>query len=103
MKELVGIQDMDAAGLTSSSAEMADKGGSGMTLYLDTVPVTDSDISPYEMMLSETQERKLLVVENGSEDKFMTLIKEMKNETAVIGEETDGARMKLLYNDEMFA
>ena len=103
MKELVGIQDMGAAGLTSSSAEMADKGGSGMTLYLDTVPVTDSDISPYEMMLSETQERMLLVVENGSEDKFLTLFKEMKLETAVIGEVTDGDRLKLFYNDELYA
>ena len=74
-----------------------------MTLYLDTVPVTDSDISPYEMMLSETQERMLLVVENGSEDKFLTLFKEMKLETAVIGEVTDGDRLKLFYNDELYA
>src|SRR5699024_12137226 len=78
MKELVGIQDMGAAGLTSSSAEMADKGGSGMNLYLDKVPVTHSDMSPYEMMLSETQERMLLVVEDGYEVKFLNMFPEMK-------------------------
>lgn len=61
--ELVGIQDMGAAGLTSSSSEMAAKGGSGMHMRLDQVPVREEGISPYEMMLSETQERMLLVVE----------------------------------------
>src|SRR5699024_6648006 len=86
MEELVGIQDMGAAGLTSSSAEMADKGGSGMNLYLDKVPVTHADMSPYEMMLSETQERMLLVVEKGSEDKFLNMFKEMKLDSAVIGD-----------------
>ena len=61
--ELVGIQDMGATGLTSSSSEMAAKGGSGLVLYLDQVPTREPGISPYEMMLSETQERMLLVVE----------------------------------------
>ena len=61
--ELVGIQDMGAAGLTSSSSEMAAKGGSGLVLHLDQVPTREPGISPYEMMLSETQERMLLVVE----------------------------------------
>ncbi|MDO5359230.1 MAG: phosphoribosylformylglycinamidine synthase subunit PurL, partial [Jeotgalicoccus sp.] len=103
MEELVGIQDMGAAGLTSSSAEMADKGGSGMNLYLDKVPVTHADMSPYEMMLSETQERMLLVVENGSEDKFLNMFKEMTLDTAVIGEVTEGDRLKLYYEDEIYA
>ena len=103
MEELVGIQDMGAAGLTSSSAEMADKGNSGMVLYLDKVPVTHDDISPYEMMLSETQERMLLVVENGSEDKFLSMFEEMGLKTAVIGEVTDDHHLKLFYNDELFA
>ena len=61
--ELVGIQDMGAAGLTSSSSEMAAKGGSGLHLRLEQVPTREPGISPYEMMLSETQERMLLVVE----------------------------------------
>lgn len=103
MKELVGIQDMGAAGLTSSSAEMADKGGSGMNLYLDKVPVTHSDMSPYEMMLSETQERMLLVVEDGSEDKFLNMFTEMKLDSAVIGEVTEGDRLTLYYEDEVYA
>ena len=64
--ELVGIQDM-GAGLTSSSSEMATKGGSGLELHLDQVPTREPGISPYEMMLSETQERMLLVVEKGTE------------------------------------
>ena len=60
--ELVGIQDMGAAGLTSSSSEMAAKGGSGLVLYLDQVPTREPGISPYEMMLSETQEECYLLL-----------------------------------------
>src|SRR5699024_11547071 len=71
MEELVGIQDMGAAGLTSSSAEMADQGNSGMVLYLDKVPVTHDDISPYEMMLCERQERILHVISNSSYNKMI--------------------------------
>src|SRR5690625_2936497 len=62
---LVGMQDMGAAGLTSSGSEMASKAGTGMVLYLDDVPQAESDMSAYEMMLSETQERMLLVVKKG--------------------------------------
>ena len=68
--ELVGIQDMGAAGLTSSSSEMAAKGGSGLHLRLDQVPTREPGISPYEMMLSETQERMLLVVEKEQNKSF---------------------------------
>ncbi|MCD2136503.1 phosphoribosylformylglycinamidine synthase subunit PurL [Salinicoccus halitifaciens] len=101
--ELVGIQDMGAAGLTSSSSEMAAKGNHGITLHLDQVPVSEDGISPYEMMLSETQERMLLVVENGSEDKFLELFKEMNLATAVIGEVTDNDRLLLYFEDELYA
>ena len=73
--ELVGIQDMGAAGLTSSSAEMAAKGESGIALHLDQVPVREDGITPYEMMLSETQERMLLVVEDGSRTSSSTCSK----------------------------
>jgi phosphoribosylformylglycinamidine synthase II len=103
MPELVGIQDMGAAGLTSSSSEMAAKGQSGMTLYLDQVPVRESGISPYEMMLSETQERMLLVVEAGSEDQFLTLFNDLELDAAVIGEVTDSDRLLLYYEDELYA
>lgn len=103
MPELVGIQDMGAAGLTSSSSEMAAKGNSGITMHLENVPVTEDDISPYEMMLSETQERMLLVVEDGSEQKFLSLFDEMELPNAVIGEVTDSDRLLLYYDDELYA
>lgn len=103
MPELVGIQDMGAAGLTSSSSEMAAKGESGMTLYLDQVPVREEGISPYEMMLSETQERMLLVVEDGTEQKFLDLFEDMELDSAVIGEVTDTDRLLLYYEDALYA
>ncbi|MDU3186001.1 MAG: phosphoribosylformylglycinamidine synthase subunit PurL, partial [Staphylococcus epidermidis] len=82
--ELVGIQDMGAAGLTSSSSEMAAKGGSGLHLRLDQVPTREPGISPYEMMLSETQERMLLVVEKGTEQKFLDLFNKHELDSAVM-------------------
>lgn len=101
--ELVGIQDMGAAGLTSSSSEMAAKGGSGLHLNLDQVPTREPNISPYEMMLSETQERMLLVVEKGTEQKFLDLFDKHELDSAVIGEVTDTDRFVLTYEDEVFA
>lgn len=103
MPELVGIQDMGAAGLTSSSSEMAAKGDSGITLYLDKVPTREDGISPYEMMLSETQERMLLVVEDGSENKFLDLFDDMELDSAVIGEVTDNDRLLLYYEEDLYA
>ena len=97
--ELVGIQDMGAAGLTSSSSEMAAK--SGLVLYLDQVPTREPGISPYEMMLSETQERMLLVVEKGTEQKFLDLFDKHELDSAVIGEVTDTDRFVLKYEDEV--
>ncbi|UXR78941.1 phosphoribosylformylglycinamidine synthase subunit PurL [Staphylococcus sp. IVB6227] len=101
--ELVGIQDMGAAGLTSSSSEMAAKGGSGIHLQLEKVPVREVGISPYEMMLSETQERMLLVVEKGTEQKFLDLFDKHELDSAVIGEVTDTDRFVLTYEGEVFA
>ncbi|MCI2840362.1 phosphoribosylformylglycinamidine synthase subunit PurL [Staphylococcus hominis] len=101
--ELVGIQDMGAAGLTSSSSEMAAKGDSGLVLYLDQVPTREPGISPYEMMLSETQERMLLVVEKGTEQKFLDLFDKHELDSAVIGEVTDTDRFVLKYEDEVYA
>ncbi|MCE5037744.1 phosphoribosylformylglycinamidine synthase subunit PurL [Staphylococcus auricularis] len=101
--DLVGIQDMGAAGLTSSSSEMAAKGGSGMHLRLDQVPVRELGISPYEMMLSETQERMLLVVKKGTEQQFLDLFEKHELDSAVIGEVTDTERFVLTYDDEVFA
>ncbi|AVQ32702.1 phosphoribosylformylglycinamidine synthase subunit PurL [Staphylococcus muscae] len=101
--ELVGIQDMGAAGLTSSSSEMAAKGGSGIHLQLEKVPVREMGISPYEMMLSETQERMLLVVKKGTEQKFLDLFEKHELDSAVIGEVTDTDRFVLTYEGEVFA
>lgn len=101
--ELVGIQDMGAAGLTSSSSEMAAKGGSGLHMQLEKVPVREEGISPYEMMLSETQERMLLVVEKGTEQKFLDLFDRCELDSAVIGEVTDTDRFVLTYDDEVYA
>ncbi|TDM41979.1 phosphoribosylformylglycinamidine synthase subunit PurL [Macrococcoides goetzii] len=101
--ELVGIQDMGAAGLTSSSSEMAAKGESGIHLHLEKVPTREAGISPYEMMLSETQERMLLVVEKGTEEKFLRLFEHHELDAAVIGEVTDTDRFVLTYEDEVFA
>ncbi|MEB7765192.1 phosphoribosylformylglycinamidine synthase subunit PurL [Staphylococcus pseudoxylosus] len=101
--ELVGIQDMGAAGLTSSSSEMAAKGGSGLHLRLEQVPTREKGISPYEMMLSETQERMLLVVEKGTEQKFLDLFDKHELDSAVIGEVTDTDRFVLTYEDEVYA
>lgn len=102
-KELVGIQDMGAAGLTSSSSEMAAKGGSGIHLELEKVPVREQGISPYEMMLSETQERMLLVVEKGTEQKFLDLFEHYELDSAVIGQVTQTNRFVLTYDEEVFA
>ncbi|UXS28658.1 phosphoribosylformylglycinamidine synthase subunit PurL [Staphylococcus delphini] len=101
--ELVGIQDMGAAGLTSSSSEMAAKGGSGIHLELEKVPVREEGISPYEMMLSETQERMLLVVKKGTEQKFLDLFDYHELDSAVIGEVTDMNSFVLTYEGEVFA
>lgn len=101
--KLVGIQDMGAAGLTSSSAEMAAKGGHGIVMHLDQVPVDDDTISPFEMMLSETQERMLLVVEDGSEEEFLEIFRKHGLPTAVIGEVIEGDALKLYYDGELYA
>ena len=65
---IISIQDMGAAGLTSSSVEMAHKGNLGIELNLDKVPCREENMSPYEMMLSESQERMLLIIEDGKEE-----------------------------------
>src|SRR5699024_11065454 len=72
---LIGMQDMGAAGLTSSGSEMASKAGTGMMLNLDDVPQAEENMSAYEMMLSETQERMLLVVKKGSEQEIINIFK----------------------------
>ncbi|MGM0239713.1 phosphoribosylformylglycinamidine synthase subunit PurL [Enterococcus sp. AZ103] len=96
---LVGIQDMGAAGLVSSSAEMASKAGSGLILYLDDVPQRETGMSPYEMMLSESQERMLICVELGAEDQVVELFKKYDLDAVTIGEVTDDGLYRLYHHD----
>lgn len=83
---LVGMQDMGAAGLTSSGSEMASAAGTGMLLNLDLVPQAENNMSAYEMMLSETQERMLLVVEKGREQEIIDIFTKHEVEACVVGE-----------------
>lgn len=87
---LVGIQDMGAAGLVSSSCEMASKAQSGMELQLDLVPQREPNMSAYEIMLSESQERMLLCVKTGFEEEVKQLFKDYGLEAVVIGRVTSG-------------
>lgn len=100
---LLGIQDMGAAGLTSSSAEMASKAGNGIELNLDLVPQRDPNMSAYEMMLSESQERMLLVVEKGREHEIEAICKKWDLEAITIGRVTDDGRMRLLHHGTVVA
>src|SRR5699024_12355867 len=85
-ENLVGMKDMRAAGLTASGSEMACAAGTSMLLDLDAVPQVSSDMSAYELMLSETQERMLLVVKKGTEKEFIDLFNSFDIESAVVGE-----------------
>ncbi len=98
---LVGIQDMGAAGLTSSSAEMASKAGSGIEMNLDLVPQRERGMTAYEMMLSESQERMLIVVEKGREQEIVDLFSKYDLEAVAIGKVTDDKRLRLLHKGEV--
>ena len=86
---IIAIQDMGAAGLTSSSVEMADKGGVGIDLDLDQVPMRETGMTAYEMLLSESQERMLMVLKPGSEPVAERIFKKWELDFAVIGTTTD--------------
>lgn len=100
---LVGIQDMGAAGLTSSSAEMASKAGSGIEMNLDLVPQRETGMTGYEMMLSESQERMLIVVEKGREQEIIDLFSKYELEAVAIGKVTDDKMLRLLHKGEVVA
>jgi phosphoribosylformylglycinamidine synthase len=104
---VVAIQDMGAAGLTSSSFEMCARGGVGMRLDLSKVPVREVGMTPYELMLSESQERMLLVAERGREDEVMRVFRKWGVDVEVIGEVTapapDGPRMVLEFGGKVVA
>jgi phosphoribosylformylglycinamidine synthase len=100
---IVAIQDMGAAGLTSSSVEMASKGGAGIRLDMNKVPVRETGMTPYEMMLSESQERMLMVLKPGREAMAEAIFKKWELDFAVIGTVTETGRMVLEWNGETVA
>ncbi len=94
-KSIIGIQDMGAAGLTSSSVEMAAKDGNGIYLDLSKVPVREINMSPFEIMLSESQERMLMVIHPGSEKKAEKIFKKWELDFQIIGEVTNSKKLIL--------
>jgi phosphoribosylformylglycinamidine synthase len=102
---IVAIQDMGAAGLTSSSVEMASKGGAGIRLDMNKVPCRETGMTPYEMMLSESQERMLMVLKPGREPEAEAIFRKWELDFAIIGEVTeagpDGGHMVLEWNGEV--
>ncbi len=97
---VVGIQDMGAAGLTSSSTEMAERAGTGLMIEIDKVPRREVEMTPYEVMLSESQERMLMVVEKGKEKIAQDIFKKWDLDFSVIGEVTDSGKLVITDNGE---
>ncbi|WP_251554486.1 phosphoribosylformylglycinamidine synthase subunit PurL [Neobacillus muris] len=100
---LVGIQDMGAAGLASSSSEMASKAGMGIEMNLDLVPQRETGMTAYEMMLSESQERMLIVVKKGREQEIKDLFAKYDLEAVEIGKVTDDKQFRLFHKGEVVA
>ncbi len=100
---IVAIQDMGAAGLTSSSVEMAGKGGLGIELDLDQVPVREERMTAYEIMLSESQERMLMILKPGSEGQARRIFEKWELDFAVIGRVTESGRLVLRQAGEIAA
>jgi phosphoribosylformylglycinamidine synthase subunit PurL len=100
---IVGIQDMGAAGLTSSSAEMAGRGGCGVELNVSAVPLRESGMTPYEILLSESQERMLLVAKQGSEEEIAKIFEKWDLDAVVIGRVTDDEQFRALWHGEEVA
>ncbi len=100
---VVGIQDMGAAGLTSSSFEMAGRSGSGMIMHLDRVPAREEGMTPYDFMLSESQERMLLCAKKGSEAEIIKIFEKWDLDAAVIGEVTATGNMELFWHGDKVA
>ncbi|KXK02611.1 MAG: phosphoribosylformylglycinamidine synthase [Chlorobi bacterium OLB4] len=100
---VVGIQDMGAAGITCSTSEMSAKGDVGMKINLDEVPLRDSNMTAYEIMLSESQERMLVVIKKGQEDKAREIFEKWDLNCALIGEVTRDKNIKIFYKGKLEA
>ncbi|MGI8469814.1 MAG: phosphoribosylformylglycinamidine synthase subunit PurL [Pyrinomonadaceae bacterium] len=95
---IAGIQDMGAAGLTSSSVEMAARAGTGLEIDLTLVPQRETEMTAYEMMLSESQERMLIVAKQGREKQVVDIFKKWDLDAVVIGKVVEGNRLKVFHN-----
>ncbi len=100
---IIAIQDMGAAGLTSSSIEMASKGNLGVEINLNKVPCREAKMTPYEIMLSESQERMLIVLENGKEELAKKIFDKWNLDFAIIGKTTDTKNIELFFDDKQVA
>ena len=100
---IISIQDMGAAGLTSSSIEMASKGKLGIELDLSKVPCREDKMTPYEIMLSESQERMLIVLEKGKENHAKKIFDKWNLDFAIIGKTTNSKKIELLFNNNKVA
>ncbi|MFN7974127.1 MAG: phosphoribosylformylglycinamidine synthase subunit PurL [Acidobacteriota bacterium] len=100
---IVAIQDMGAAGLTCSATEMSAKGDVGMELDLDLVPKRETGMSSYELMLSESQERMLLVAEKGREEEILSVFRKWDVDAAVVGTIVEGRRVRITYQGRVVA
>ena len=98
---VVGVQDMGAAGLTSSAFEMADRGNNGVRMHLDRVPQREEGMNPYEIMLSESQERMLFIVQAGHESKLIEIFKHWELDAVAIGEVIEGGDVELYWHDQL--
>ena len=100
---IIAIQDMGAAGLTSSSIEMASKGNLGIEINLNEVPCREANMTPYEIMLSESQERMLIVLESGKEEQAKKIFDKWNLDFAVIGKTTKSKKIELFFDDKQVA
>ena len=100
---IISIQDMGAAGLTSSSIEMASKGNLGIEIDMNKVPCREENMTPYEMMLSESQERMLLILNDGKEESARKIFMKWGLDFSVIGKTTDTKNLVLTFNDQEVA
>ncbi|MEC7640874.1 MAG: phosphoribosylformylglycinamidine synthase subunit PurL [Nitrospinota bacterium] len=98
---VVGIQDMGAAGLTSSSFEMAGRSGAGIEINLSRVPLREGGMTPYDILLSESQERMLIVVKKGHENDVKAIFKKWDLEAEIIGKVTDTGKMEMTFENEI--
>jgi phosphoribosylformylglycinamidine synthase len=98
-----GIQDMGAAGITSSASEMAGRGGSGVEMEMTDVPIREQGMTPYEILLSESQERMLVVAKTGREHEVHAILEKWELESAVIGRVTDDGMFRILENGKVVA